>query len=170
MGHHNHQHSHTDRYQRYADKIRIFHGLNASEVEYILHHGKVLHYLNGQTIFHEGQMGTNLFIVLSGMIGIYSKNRQIAALEIGDVFGEMAVLNHKPRSATAAALKDTRLFTIDEKEVNAILERHVATRLLMNIIHVLSERLETANTSIVDLEHAMEHARQEAVKTGRAGS
>ena len=139
------------KYQRYAEKIKIFHGLSPEEVEYVLHCGKVLHYLEGQTIFHEGQLGTNLFIVLSGEIAIYNRNRMIAKCQVGDAFGEMAVLNHKPRSATAAALKPCKLFTLDEKEINDILEKHLAVRVLLNIVHVLSERLEDANATLLEL-------------------
>ncbi len=137
-----------NKYLRYAEKIRIFNGLIPEEVEYILHHGKILVFREGETVFHEGQLGSNLFIVLSGKIAIYKKNKSIATCTVGDAFGEMAVLNHEPRTATAAAVKETKLFTLDEKQINEILEKHVAVRLLLNIIHVLSERLEDANERI----------------------
>lgn len=134
-----------EKYRKYAEKVTIFNGLEPSDVEFILRSGKVLHFREGQTIFHEGMMGSNLFVVLHGEIGILSKNELIAKCRVGDAFGEMAVLNHKPRSATAAALSEAKLFTLDEKQINTILEKHVAVRLLLNIIHVLSERLESAN-------------------------
>ena len=139
------------KYAKYADKVRIFNGLSASEVEYILHCGKIIHFYEGQTVFHEGMLGSNLFIVLGGKIAIYNKNRVIAKCTVGDAFGEMAVLNHKPRSATAGALEDVKLFTLDEREINQILDKAVAVKLLLNIIHVLSERLENANSWIAQL-------------------
>lgn len=135
-------------YKRYAEKVRIFHGLTPEEVEEILRSGETLTYMKGQTIFHEGQMGSNLFVVLHGEIGIYRRDTLIAKCRVGDAFGEMAVLNQKPRNATAAALTDTNLFTLNESDINRILEKRVAVRVLMNIIHVLSERLERANTWI----------------------
>jgi CRP-like cAMP-binding protein len=140
-----------EKYRRYSEKIRIFNGFQPEEVEHVLHQGKVLHYLEGQTIFHEGMLGSNLFIVLSGEVGIYHKNTLIGVCQVGDAFGEMAILNKKPRVATAAAITDCRLFTLDEKQVKQILDRHVASRLLMNIIHVLSERLESALAHNVEL-------------------
>ena len=135
----------TDKYKRYADRVRIFNGLQPEEVEYILHHGKSLVYPEGKTVFHEGMLGSNLFIVLSGEIAIYNKTEMIAKCRAGDAFGALAVFNHKPRSATAVALQDSKLFTLDERQINEILEKHVAVRLLLNIIHVISERLEAAN-------------------------
>jgi CRP-like cAMP-binding protein len=63
----------------------------------------------------------------------------------------MAVLNHGPRTATATALEDSRCFTLEEREVNQLLEKGVAVRLLLNVVHVLSARLEKANAYIADL-------------------
>ena len=143
--------SDDDKYRRYAEKIKIFNGLTAGDVEYILHHGKIHVFREGQTIFHEGQLGSNLFVILSGKIAIYKKNKLVATCTVGDAFGEMAVLNHEPRSATAAAVAETRLFTLDEVEINSILEKHLAVKLLLNIIHMLSERLESVNTKLAGL-------------------
>jgi len=140
-----------NKYRHYGEKIAIFHGLSPEEVEDLLHQGKIVVYRKGQTVFHEGMLGSNLFIVLSGKIGIYNKNEIIATCHVGDAFGEMAVLNKRPRSATASALTEARLYTLDEKQINQLLEKHVAVRLLMNIIHVLSKRLETANEANIQL-------------------
>ena len=137
-----------DKYRRYAEKVAIFKNLQAHEVEDILHKGKLLFFPKGQTIFHEGQLGANLFVVLNGKVGLYNKTREIAHLQVGDAFGEMAVLNHRPRTATAVALEETKVFTLDEREINSILEKHVSVRLLLNIIHILSERLEHANSQL----------------------
>ena len=134
-----------EKYEQYAKKVRIFNGLEGDDVAEILHQGKVIHFQQGQTIFHEGMLGSNLFIVLSGQIGIYSKGKLIARCHVGDAFGEMAVLNRKPRCATAAALSNATLFTLDEAQINSLLKKHVAVRILLNVIHVLSERLEAAN-------------------------
>ena len=142
--------SHEDKYEQYAKKVRIFKGMKPEEVSEVLHQGKVVYFQQGQTIFHEGMLGSNLFIVLSGQIGIYIKGKLIARCHVGDAFGEMAVLNHTPRCATAAALNDTTLFTLDEMQINSILGKHIAVRLLLNVIHIISERLETANVALAE--------------------
>lgn len=139
-----------EKYRKYAQKIPIFKGFEPEDVDYILHHGKVIDFNQGQTIFHEGMMGSNVFIILSGEVGIFRKNEIIAKCGVGDAFGEMAVLNRQPRTATATATVATRCFTIDERELNEVLKKHVATKLLLNVIHVLSERLETANAWIAE--------------------
>jgi CRP/FNR family cyclic AMP-dependent transcriptional regulator len=143
-----------EQYQMYAKKIRIFNGLQPDEVGFILKSGTIIEFREGQTVFHEGMLGSNLFVVLSGKVTIYNKKRQIAICDVGDVFGEMAVLNRKPRSATAAAKTDVKLFTLDERQINQILDKGVAAKLLLNVIHVLSERLEQANAMVAKLRDA----------------
>jgi len=139
------------KYERYAEKIPLFNGLMAEEVEDLIKRGKVIIARKGETIFHEGMLGSNLFIVLSGKVGIYIKNQLITKCHVGDTFGEMAVLNKKPRTATATALEESRLLCLDEKQINDILEKHVAVRLLLNAIHFLSERLERDNYLIAEM-------------------
>jgi CRP/FNR family cyclic AMP-dependent transcriptional regulator len=143
--------SSPEKLQKYAERIRIFNGLQPSEVEYILQCGKIIHFREGQTVFHEGMLGSNLFVILNGRVAIYKKKRLIAHCVVGDAFGEMAVLNRRPRSATAAAKEDVKLFTLDERQINGILDKAVAVKLLLNVIHVLSERLENANALIAQL-------------------
>ncbi len=139
------------KYERYAEKVPLFNGLMAEEVEDLIKRGKIMIIRKGETIFHEGMLGSNLFIVLSGKVGIYIKNQLITKCHVGDTFGEMAVLNKKPRTATATALEESRLLCLDEKQINDILEKHVAVRLLLNAIHVLSERLERDNYLISEM-------------------
>lgn len=131
-----------ERYKQYAEKVPIFHRLTAEEVAHILKGGKVFDYPQGKTIFYEGQLGSAMFVLLSGRVGLYRKNKEIAVLKPGDVFGEMAVLNQSPRCASAVALTEVRVVTFDERQITEMLESRIAVRFLLNVIHVLSERLE----------------------------
>lgn len=148
--------SDVHKYERYAEKIPLFKGLIPEEVEDIIKRGKVIIARKGETIFHEGMLGSNLFIVLSGKVGIYKKSQLIAKCRVGDTFGEMSLLNKKPRNATATALDETRLLCLDEKQINDILEKYVAVKLLLNCIHVLSERLEQANVLITEMKKILD--------------
>jgi len=147
-----------EKYEQYVERVRLFKGLSARDVEHVLHAGKIVHFREGQTVFHEGMLGSNIFIVLGGKVAIYKKNRVIARCAVGDAFGEMAVLNDRPRSATASALDDVKLFTMDARDFNEVLHRPFGGKLLRNIIHVLSERLENANARVSDLSDRVEPA------------
>lgn len=140
--------SESGKYQQYAERIGIFRGLTPEEVALVIKHGKVLYFRQNQTIFHEGMLGSNLFIVLGGEVGIYNKAELIAKCQAGDAFGEMAVLNSKPRTATATALSECKCLTLEEREINQILARGVAVKMLLNIIALLSQRLEKSNAWI----------------------
>ena len=88
------------KYRAYDERVRIFKGSKPDEVGDILDQGRSIEYAKGQTIFHQGMLGSNLFIVLSGEIGLYNKNKMIASCKVGDAFGEMSVLNHRPAAAS----------------------------------------------------------------------
>lgn len=133
------------RYEMYADKIKLFDGLTPEEVSSILHLGSKLEFRAGDSIFHKGQLGSNLFIVLHGTVNITIDTHLIAKCRPGDAFGEMSVLNHRPHCANADAATDVKLFTLDEQQLNSVFEKRVAVRLLLNIVHMLSSYLENAN-------------------------
>jgi CRP-like cAMP-binding protein len=73
-----------------------------------------LHYKAGETIFRQGYPGDNAYVILSGQVEIIDEipggpEFQIAVLDAGRMFGEIALLDDKPRSATARALTDVTL-------------------------------------------------------------
>ncbi len=143
--------SDSDKYRKYAERVKLFNGLTPEQTKGILKCGQKFFFAANANIFHEGTPGSYLFIVLSGEVGIYKGTTLIAKCGQGDAFGEMAILNNAPRNATAAALQDTKVLTLSEREINQLLTKEVAVRLLLNIVHVLSERLELANASNADL-------------------
>lgn len=141
------------KYKRYAKRIPIFKGLTPEEISSILHEGRSLSFQQGKTIFHKGQLGRSLFVVFGGSVEIFDGDHKIATCRIGDAFGEMSVLDHRPHSATAVASTDVRLFTLDEDQISGMLEQHVAVRFLLNIIHLLSGHLANTNSQLSRLEH-----------------
>jgi sigma-B regulation protein RsbU (phosphoserine phosphatase) len=67
----------------------------------------------GQTIFREGQAGRVMYLVLEGEVAVTLQGRPINYLRPGEVFGEMALVDEGPRSATATAATDCRLLPVD---------------------------------------------------------
>jgi CRP-like cAMP-binding protein len=79
------------------------------------------HYSDGETIFKEGDKGDVMYVIQSGKVKI-SKNSSSAdikmvTLQPGDIFGEMALFDKLPRSASATAEGDTRILSIDKKKL-----------------------------------------------------
>jgi len=150
------------KYERYAKRIPLFKGLSPEEISDILHRGQVLVMPQGKTIFYKGQAGNNLFVVLGGTVDIYNDEKRIAKCRVGDAFGEMSVLDHRPRSASAMAATEVKLFTLDESQINDILHQHVAVRFLLNVIHLLSDHLTNTNILLAQSEHRLRIATRAA--------
>jgi CRP-like cAMP-binding protein len=104
----------------------------------------------GTVLFEEGQPGEDMYVVLTGKIEIRRKVGEIehvlAVLVPGDFFGEMAILNARPRSATAVTLVDSRLLQIDGRMFEAMLRAR--PEIALRIIKALAMRLENANQHV----------------------
>ena len=69
----------------------------------------------GTTIFEQGEPGDVLFIVREGSVSLSVDGRQLELVERGGMFGEMALIDREPRSASAVADTDCELVTIDKR-------------------------------------------------------
>jgi len=98
----------------------------------------------GQEIFDEGDQGDGLYVVRDGLVEISvlvapNVRRVFSRIAPGDIFGEMAVLDDKPRSARAMALKETAAYFIPREEVLALLRQ--SADLSHNLLREISLRL-----------------------------
>lgn len=77
-------------------------------------------YNKGDVIFNKGDYGESFFRIISGSVEIVDEGKQLTVLKQGEYFGEMAVLETYPRSASAVALEDgTKLEEVPESEMDA---------------------------------------------------
>jgi len=106
-------------------------------------------YHEGQTIFEKGDLGTSMFVIYDGEVGIYDGKVQLACFGRGDVFGELALLDTEPRSAGVVALSDVQLFRIDQGDFYDLMDER--GEVLRNIIKILCQRIRTQNTKLRQL-------------------
>ena len=78
----------------------------------------------GDLIFREGDEAHELFVIKSGQVRIQLGNRTLTELRADDIFGEMALIDNSPRSATVVALTDVTVAPIKEEQF-LFLVRHV---------------------------------------------
>lgn len=130
-------------------KIDLFQGLSRDDVLKIYAKGMTMFVPKGQAIFLKGTVGSQMYVVLGGKIGVYDKNKCIAELKTGDMFGEMALVNKEPRSADVGALEDSEVFVLSESVFQNLLSKRVAIKILLNIIRTLSHRLKEANLRFI---------------------
>lgn len=86
-------------------------------------------YPKGQIVFHQGDVGDALYVVASGIIKLHvvspaGNEMVVATLRPPDAFGELALIDDGPRSATATALEPTRLVAIRRETFLALLSEH----------------------------------------------
>jgi signal transduction histidine kinase len=98
----------------------------------------------GQEIFHEGAPGDGVYFVKDGLVEISAgagTRRIFSRLGPGEIFGEMAVIEHRPRSATASAAGATEVYFLPRGELLPFIERSpgLALALLQQISHRLRE-------------------------------
>ena len=108
-----------------------------------------MHCAKGETLFHKGTTGNQMYVVLGGKVGVYADNKCISSLTMGDMFGEMALVNKEPRTATVTALEDSHLFVLSETVFDKLMTKRVAIRMLLNIVHTLSKRLKDSNARLI---------------------
>lgn len=130
---------------KYIKHVSLFHGLTREEVAKIFAKGMTMHVNAGEDIFVQGTIGNQMYVVLGGKLGVYDGDHCLAELRTGDMFGEMALVNKEPRSATVRALNDSRLFVLSESTFERLMTKRAAVRVLFNIIKTLSHRLRQAN-------------------------
>ena len=95
-----------------------------------------------EDIFAEGDAGDALFLVLEGKVRVHREARTIATLGERECFGEMAILDASPRSATVTAIEEVALLKIARDDFEELLQEKQA--IALGIIKVLTRRLREA--------------------------
>ena len=96
----------------------------------------------GEEIFAEGESGDALYLVIEGKVRVHRQDRVIAELGERECFGEVAILDAAPRSATVTSVTDTSLLKISREDFQEIMAEK--PEIAMGIIKVLSRRLRYA--------------------------
>jgi len=108
------------------------------------------HYVKGETLFTQGDVGSELFVVLDGEVRIHldSGGEEVTHARQGpnSVLGEMAVFDEQPRSASAQATRDTTVRVLRRDRLQAIVHEH--PEVLLEFVKNLSQRVRTMNEQL----------------------
>ncbi len=104
------------------------------------------------TVFSKGDLGQAMYIIVAGSVYIHDGAQTINRLGTYDVFGEMALLDSEPRSASVTADEDTLLLRLQQDDFFELFEDHSA--IARGIIQVLSRRLRARSEEIAKLRSA----------------
>ncbi|MBN1983843.1 MAG: cyclic nucleotide-binding domain-containing protein [Chitinivibrionales bacterium] len=147
-------------------ELPAFEGLTENElitIERNLHHRQ---YRPAEPVFCEGVPGAGLYIVKEGEVSIRKKLDDTKELELALItsrhfFGEMALIDEMPRSASAIAKTATTLLAFSQPDLENIKERNpkLALKIMSNIARLLCQRLVKSNENIENLEKKLSNLR-----------
>ncbi len=106
-------------------------------------------YHEGEVIFEKGEIGNCMYVIYSGEIDIADHEVIFATMGKGDIFGELALLDAEPRSATALARTDVLLFRIDQDDFYDLMEER--DELLRSVLRILCQRIRRQNDKLKKL-------------------
>jgi len=113
--------------------------------------GKV--YRDGEAIMRQGEAGDCMYVIQAGQAEVLQEKEgrevRLAVLGEGDVFGEMALFEREPRSATVRALGDLRALTVDKKTF--LRQVHEDASLAFRILQKMSYRIRELDAELVRL-------------------
>lgn len=133
-------------------RLPLFARLNDEELAELAARTRSKTYRRGDVIFRKDDQGSHLFLVLEGAVkislpGEFGQEALVALMRPGDFFGELALFDQSPRSASAVALEDVRAALLARDDFLGFLERHpsavrIVLETLARTIRRLSDRVE----------------------------
>lgn len=97
----------------------------------------------GTTIVTKGEPGDSMYLVAEGQAGAYDGHLLLNYLTVGDIFGEMALLDAQPRSASVLAVENTKLYRLDQRHFNDLMAGHGEVARM--VIQALCQRIRAAS-------------------------
>jgi SulP family sulfate permease len=136
--------------------ISVFQDLSPEQLHLVKRYVRPVSFQKGEIIFREGEPGDGIYFILSGYVSVFTGNRdhRLATFADGVFFGEMSILEDKPRSATVRAETNTKLLFMSKKDFHQLTESEpsLAARILRRISRDLSHRLRMTNAEVRALE------------------
>jgi CRP/FNR family transcriptional regulator, cyclic AMP receptor protein len=147
-------HSTLDKARRLLGECILFRGLSLKERNELAARARMRDFAAGETIFLMGAKGDSMMAVLDGNVRISvpspeGKEIVLAIIQPGDVFGEIAVLDGKERTAEATAMTDCTLAVLERRDVMAFLESNPSG--WPRLVDLLCARLRHSDRQIAEM-------------------
>jgi CRP/FNR family cyclic AMP-dependent transcriptional regulator len=135
-------------------RVSLFDNLNDDQLEHILRISHRRNIAAGTILFHEKEMGSTFYVVLSGSIKLFTKSnageeKVLSLVNSGESFGELSLLDGRPRSASAQTLETTTVLELSSEQFMDLLQTHFD--ITRGILAELCRRLRTTNEHVNDL-------------------
>jgi CRP/FNR family cyclic AMP-dependent transcriptional regulator len=129
-------------------EVKLFELLDDQESESLCGLMEDQHFAKGETIFSAGDAGDSVYIVRSGKVQVFIENYEghkiiLRENDKGDVFGDISLLDGGPRTATAVAVEESDVLTLDRDNLLALVTKHPHAGL--DLLTVMGQRLRATN-------------------------
>ena len=135
-----------DSYQAHLASVPLFAGCSARELAKIAKAGDEVRIAAGQVLTQQGDAGREAFVIVEGTATVKRGGRKVATLGPGDSVGELALLDHGPRTATVVADEDMVVFVLGAREFAAVLTE--VPTLARKVMAVLAERIRVLDRQV----------------------
>ncbi len=107
-------------------EISLFNSLPDASLSELVDVGQLLSFDANQVICKEGELGDTMYVLLDGQIRVFMRGEKATEIDIaflgpGDYFGEMALLDRGPRSASVSCITTCQLFVLDRSTIMTLL-------------------------------------------------
>jgi CRP/FNR family cyclic AMP-dependent transcriptional regulator len=138
----------------FIKKVPLFSQLNAEQLNVLAQICARRSYKGGTVLFSEKEIGSVFYMVISGSVKIFTtsspgEEKILSICKSGESFGELSLIDGKPRSASAQTLEDCVLLTLTAQNFLDLLRNHFD--ITLGIMQELSNRLRDTNQQVYDL-------------------
>jgi CRP-like cAMP-binding protein len=147
-------------------KLPIFEDLSRRELAAVT---RILHkrqYKVDEIIFRQDEPGMGMYIIESGKVAIISEPSRLLLSDLsdGDFFGEVALLDETPRSATAIARTECSIFGFFQPDLFGLIERdpRLGVKIVLRLARIIGARLRRSNDQAIALSHEIEQLKSKA--------
>lgn len=130
--------------------LPLLKGLTFAEAKQLLGQTTVLNVEAGEKLVRIGDVGSEMFVMLSGAVEARAAGRRLAAFKAGALFGEIAFLSALPRSADIVATEDAEVLVLTQDVLHRVMKAQpaLASRVLFNLSLILCQRLRDSTRSL----------------------
>lgn len=130
--------------------LPLLNGLTFAEAKQLLGQTTVLNIESGEKLVRIGDVGSEMFVMLSGAVEARAAGRRLAVFKAGALFGEIAFLAALPRTADIVAVADAEVLVLNQEVLHRVMKAQpaLAARVLFNLSLILCQRLRDSTRSL----------------------
>ena len=132
----------------FLQRVPVFASVPGEDLVTLARSAVVMTLHEGDIIFREGEAGGALYLVISGTIRLTVRGREVAELEVNDVFGEQSIFDQEPRATTATVVTATELLRVSADDFHEAVRETV--EIAEAVIRVLNRRLRDVDRRLAE--------------------